>query len=963
LAHPLIDAQGAAQTAPSIQGQMAINLPDLAPFAALARIDLRGQSKLNARADVGNEVALAVEGTLGVTGGMAPIPGLIGDAAKLKVAATLHGQDITLSEFSVDGKTLQASANGSVAQGRLAADWKLALSDLAVVAPNLGGNLSMHGTAQGVPDDVSAVVDLSGRIAAAHIPPGPVQAHIEAQHLPGGIDAKVAAQGELDRDPLTLRAAVNQKPDGLALTIDQASWKSLDARGAVTLPKGAFVPIGNLDFRMTRLEDLRPFVNQPITGSINGAIESTANQARMTLDVRDAGLPQARVARAKLDATVANPVDHPTLDGRLVVSKFSAGGIGGDATLEARGPQDALGLRLTAGVHNLQGADAQMQAQSVLNLPGKEISISSLQASWKGESLRLLSPARVAFGDGIVVDRLRAGIGQAVLDVAGRASPAVDLTVSLRNVTPELAAPFVPGLQADGRISAEAKLKGAPAQLSGTARIEAAGLKMRTGPGRALPPADLRISADLRAGTARIDGRLIAGRVTNFTLTGTAPVMRQGALDLRAGGRIDLAMLNPLLAANGQRISGQVALNTTITGAPNAPRVGGTVQLANGEVEDYAHGARLGDMAALIRAEGDTIRIVRFTARAGKGTIEASGTVGILAARLPVDISLTARNATPVASDLITATLNADLSLRGQAREHLEAAGRIVIVRAEIHIPEKLPPSIQTLDVRRPGQKPPPPPSGPALEIALNLSFRADQIFVRGRGIDAELGGTVRVTGTANNPVPIGSFEMRRGQISVAGTTLRFTKGEVSFNGGSLADPSLDFTATSTTSSIIASLHVGGTASDPKITLSSTPELPQDEVLAHLLFGRSTDTLSPFQVASIALALAELTGVAPGVGDPLEQARRGLGLDVLRLGSGPGGNPNLEAGRYLAPGVFLGARQGTSSNSTQGTIQFDLAKGLKLDAFVGTGQASNISGAPPTESQGSGVGLTYQFEY
>ena len=221
----------------------------------------------------------------------------------------------------------------------------------------------------------------------------------------------------------------------------------------------------------------------------------------------------------------------------------------------------------------------------------------------------------------------------------------------------------------------------------------------------------------------------------------------------------------------------------------------------------------------------------------------------------------------------------------------------------------------------------------------------------------------MRVTGTSANPVPIGHFDMRRGQISVAGTTLKFTDGKVSFNGGSLTDPSLDFTATSTTASITATLHVGGTASDPKITLSSIPELPQDEVLAHLLFGRSVDTLSPFQVASIALALAELTGVAPGIGDPLERVRQGLGLDVLTLGSGPGGNPSLQAGRYLAPGVFIGARQGASSNSTQGTVQFNLAKGLKLDAFVGTGQATSTYGGPPTESQGSGVGLTYQFDY
>ena len=73
---------------------------------------------------------------------------------------------------------------------------------------------------------------------------------------------------------------------------------------------------------------------------------------------------------------------------------------------------------------------------------------------------------------------------------------------------------------------------------------------------------------------------------------------------------------------------------------------------------------------------------------------------------------------------------------------------------------------------------------------------------------------------------------MIRGTLSIAGQSLTFSKGEVSFSGGGLTDPSIDFVATSSTSTVTANLEVSGYASDPKIRLYSTPELPQDEVLA-----------------------------------------------------------------------------------------------------------------------------------
>ena len=88
------------------------------------------------------------------------------------------------------------------------------------------------------------------------------------------------------------------------------------------------------------------------------------------------------------------------------------------------------------------------------------------------------------------------------------------------------------------------------------------------------------------------------------------------------------------------------------------------------------------------------------------------------------------------------------------------------------------------------------------------------------------------------------------------------------------------------------------------------PDLPQDEVLAHLLFGESMKQLTPIQIAEIGAALAELSG-ATGGGNPLNAIRKGLGLDRLNVGGGTNGaGASVEAGRYVAKGVYVGAKQG-----------------------------------------------------
>jgi translocation and assembly module TamB len=175
-------------------------------------------------------------------------------------------------------------------------------------------------------------------------------------------------------------------------------------------------------------------------------------------------------------------------------------------------------------------------------------------------------------------------------------------------------------------------------------------------------------------------------------------------------------------------------------------------------------------------------------------------------------------------------------------------------------------------------------------------------------------------------------------------------------------DPTLDFAAETTAAGVTAKLGVTGFASAPKIALGSTPELPQDEVLARLLFGVSVKELSPLQIVQIAQAVRTLSGSGGGGPNPLLKAQKGLGLDRLSVSGGDAkSGPSVEAGRYVSERVYVGARQSTAG-ATQARVQVDLTRRLKVETSVGSG-GSTLQGVTPENDPGTRIGLLYQLEY
>ena len=973
LKHSLLTADGTATTGGMIAAHIHTIIPDLAPLAAIGKVDIRGRTEATASmAIIGNDTNVTVDGIADFTGGQVPVPSLLGHTT-YGVTAKLAGQDITVSRALVDGKAAHLSVTGTDTHAGIDLALKLGLTDLAAISPQLRGAVQITSHLSGPQTGLSVQTDIKGDVGTSTIPKDPVSVTISASNIPSKPSGTIEASGRFAGAPLSLTALLDRQDDGgFHVVLKRAGWKSLSADADMMLAKGATLPTGSLSARMTRLADLAPLIGQAIAGSFTAKVTTVSpagGQPVAKLDLRaiDVSASGAAIGSTTLTGTVRDPAGKPDMALTLAADGIDAKAASGAAKLTANGKLDALALRATSALQ-ISGDPASFATQALLDLPQKKVTLQTLTAHFKGETLALAAPAHIDFGSAVAVDRLRLALGAASLELAGKISPALDLTASLRNVTPDLAKPFLPTLQASGMLTADARLSGTTAAPRGSVRIQAAGLRMRTGPAASLPAANLLATANLQGNAAQIDLRTDAGPKLHLTANGTVPIQQGANLAVHAAGKFDLSLLNPILNASGRRAEGMMALNANISGTTAAPRADGAITLASGEIQDFTQGLRIVGINARLTEAGDTLQIEKFAAQAGPGTLSLSGSVGVLAPGIPVNMHFTAHNARPLSSDLLTAYLDADVSVKGQAASNMQVGGKIFLRKADINIPNGLPPSVATLNVRRPGDKPPPPPSTtPPATIELSLKIDApNSIFIRGHGVDSELGGALQIAGTTASPQISGGFQMRHGSISVAGTTLNFSKGEVGFDGTSVTgkiDPTLNFVADSTSGSVTATLTVGGYADAPKITLSSVPDLPQDEVLAHLLFGESVKDLSAIQIAEIGSALAELSGLTGGGADPLSAVRKGLGLDRLSVGGGSGTTgANVEAGRYVARGVYVGAKQATSGGGTAAEVQVDLTKRLKATAQLATGGGS-VQGATPENDPGSTIGLQYQFEY
>lgn len=252
----------------------------------------------------------------------------------------------------------------------------------------------------------------------------------------------------------------------------------------------------------------------------------------------------------------------------------------------------------------------------------------------------------------------------------------------------------------------------------------------------------------------------------------------------------------------------------------------------------------------------------------------------------------------------------------------------------------------------------------------LNISVEAPRrFFVRGPIIDSELKASAAVEGPASNPQFSAVISPVRGNVNLLSRPFALSKGQINiWGGGDYLDSALDLLLTHNSANLTAEISAGGSIKRPTLELSSTPPLPQDQILAQVLFGKDITQLSAIEALQVANGVRQLMTLGQGGVDLLGEMRDILGVDTLRIGSSGGGTQSgnisgspdasafgvgggasgqdssamtVEAGKYISDSIYVGVEQGATESSTRVRIEVELKPNLTLQGSGG-GNSSQV---------------------
>ncbi|MBU6372973.1 MAG: translocation/assembly module TamB domain-containing protein [Alphaproteobacteria bacterium] len=834
-----------------------------------------------------------------------PLDQLMGPRADIDAALTFD-RSVAVRSARVLGRNLRAAVRGRVEGDALALDLEAtARGPLRIGGARVDGAADIVGKIGGVVDawSVGATAQLSTLDVGGFVMRrATVRTMLSPE--PGGHAGVVSFNAlALDR-PLSATGDLVLGDEGLLLSNVDATLANLRARGRLDVsdagPQGAFTLSGLID-------GLAPDASGHASGSLRLAPKDWA----MDLALRDASFgPQLDVRTGRL--TLVGSYEAPQ------VSASAAGFVG-----------DAAPFRLAAS----GSADFRDGAQAVLTIDG------ALAGAAVATRRPLTIAARPRGGrlDGALA------IGGGVLDLTytddGRAL-AFDATAT----DVPLAALAISGEPLDGAASGRLVARGEGATLTGTLDADVRGFRLAR---RARDPIDAQLRLALR------DGRL----------AGSAQATSAGGLTARAEGALPMdASAAPLRIARRPGATGDVTwtaagpidglwsvfgpLDQSLVGRVDGQgviRIGdarlagsGALTLREGRFEDKITGIVLRDMQADIAFDEDGAVLRSLSARDRKnGKLSGSGRLGAGQdgdLRLDIDDMqvLDRPDAKAIGDGRLTLTWT---------RDGMKLGGDVEILSADLTPPQLSappPPLIDVVEINRPGgaRRAAPQAKAGAVPVAMDVRIRGPRrIFTRGRGAEAEWALDVRATGSPDAPRLFGEARLLRGQVNLAGRPFALSDGVVTFRGDPL-DADVTMTAEATTTDLSATVRISGRIQDPQIDITSTPGLPEDEILPQILFGRSAQDLSPLQAAQLAASLATLAG--RGSFDVADAARRAVDLDRLDLRE-EAGDVLVTGGKYITRDVYLEVSRG-ALGATSTSVEWQVRPRLFLiSSFLANG--------------------------
>ncbi len=365
------------------------------------------------------------------------------------------------------------------------------------------------------------------------------------------------------------------------------------------------------------------------------------------------------------------------------------------------------------------------------------------------------------------------------------------------------------------------------------------------------------------------------------------------------------------------------------------PRLEGFVKLENGIFENYQSGSYFKNISADLNFKKSKLIIETLQGYDQQNKlVSATGYLSFnQLLNYPYSIKCHFDSARIVKSNFIEAKADGDMEIKGNSKKSL-IRGKAIISYGLITIPEEIPifiPDIPTTYVNEQQQIQTIKPKKKPYPINLDLDLiMPDNIFVKGRGIDAQLQGRVYLTGNLDDIVSDGRLKVIKGTFTFSDKTFDLINSSIIFPGIRGAFPELAITAQVEQSGVVINANLKGPLNAPQLYFTSSPSLPLGSIISLLLFGRDISGISAVQALQVATAISSLSES----NNIIEASKKKLGIDrlaVITRSSEESEDPDQVAilvGKYITKRIMLAFSRGFDYGVSNIIVEVDMLKGI-----------------------------------
>lgn len=886
-----------------------------------AKTGASGTAKLTwmgaqARADAGWSFQADARGERMATG-VQELDRLLGAAPRLQVQGSWQPTRLELARADLDGEAISVRATGAISSEQalaFKASW-------TARGPFHAGPLELSGEIKGAGElsgtRTTPQLSLTANIDQIDVPRLPLRdARLvltfagQASEAAGALSLTAASE----YGPVRAQTGLDVSPDGVDLRAFEVDGAGVRARGSVVL-RGLEASTADLDLEVGPGAFLAA---GRLAGDVNIVVQEGETRARLEMTAQRARWAGSGVTVRSGRLSAEGPI-------RRIPYK-----------LTADGGSSQGGWSLTGHGAFTKEADARLLTFDGAGQVGKRdlktVETARIMFGSDGRSARV----RLAGPDGGRLD-LQGDWRGAVADVRAQA---VKMNLSLFN--PDL----------DGDVDATLAVTGEGRRLDGTLDARLSAARARGSPaGQGLNGSlTARLTGDdlvVRASATNPQGLTATTEVTFPAEASAAPfrvaIARQRPLRGRFSADGEVRPLWDLLIGGGRALSGHVRTQGTLSGTLADPRVSGDFAVERGRFDDAASGLSLRDVVLRADLDRDSVNITEAhgsDARAGR--ITGQGRISLQRAGAST-LRLDLQGFRLIDNETATANATGQATVTRGADGQVKLTGDLILDRADVAAEPPVPSGVVAMDVveiNRPDNLP--ATLAPRLRRgdgwALDVRLRAPRrVFLKGRGLDIEFSLDAHVGGSTAQAELTGVARVVRGDYDFAGKRFAFDDRSSVTLSTRPENIRLQLDAKREDPSLTVGVRIRGTAARPEISFVSTPSLPNDEVLAQVLFGRSASQLSPVEAAQLASALSSLTG--GGGLDVIGNLRSFAGLDRLAFAGGNAAGVTVSGGKYLTDDIYLeltgGGRDGPSAQ-----VEWRVRRNLSILSRL-AGQAGN----------------------